>query len=147
MDFSKLSSNDKLATYGAVATIIGGVIGYAYGIAGLLAVLAAIGVLAVVFLPQMSPTTSLPGSHGSLLLLLGGGAAILMILALLVGSSLVFFAFGFRDLLFLVAVAGSLVMGWAGWQAFQAEGGKFQIGSGGGGGTPPAGPPPGAPPG
>jgi hypothetical protein len=142
MDFSKLSKNDKLATYGAIATIVGGVIGYAYGVAGILAVLAAIGVLAVVFMPQMSPTTTLPGSHGSLLLLLGGGAAVLMILALLVGSSLIFFAFGIRDLLFLIAVAGSLVMGWAGWQAFQAEGGKFQIGTT----PPPSGPPPSTPP-
>ena len=51
----------------------------------------------------------------------------------------------------LVGIVGGLLMGWAGWQEFQAEGGKFQIGSGGpgpgsgGGGAPPPPPPPGAP--
>jgi hypothetical protein len=48
-------------------------------------------------------------------------------------------AFGFwfqfapvQAILFLVGVAGSVLMGWAGWQAFQAEGGKFQVGTSGG---------------
>jgi hypothetical protein len=29
----------------------------------------------------------------------------------------------------VIGLAASLVMGWAGWQAFQAEGGKFRVGS------------------
>jgi threonine/homoserine/homoserine lactone efflux protein len=39
-----------------------------------------------------------------------------------------FTGFDLASLLFLVAAAGGLAMGWFGWQAFQAEGGKFQVG-------------------
>jgi len=128
MDFSKLGQNEKLAVYGAVAVIVGGVIGYAYGFA-ILAILAAVAMLAVVFLPQLSAGTALPGSRGSLMLVCGAVAAIILVLALLLYLNIVFFAFGVRDLFFLVAVAGALLMGWAGWQEFQAEGGKFQLGN------------------
>ena len=34
----------------------------------------------------------------------------------------------FGTLLFLVALVGSAVMAWAGWQALQREGGKWQFG-------------------
>ena len=128
MDFSKLRQNEKLAVYGSVAVVIGGVIGYAYGFA-ILAILAAVAMLAVVFLPQLSAGTALPGSRGSLMLVCGAIAAIILILALLLYLNIIFFAFGIRDLFFLVAVAGGLLMGWAGWQEFQAEGGKFQLGN------------------
>jgi hypothetical protein len=128
MDFSKLGQNEKLAVYGAVAVIVGGVIGYAYGFA-ILAILAAVAMLAVVFLPQLSAGTALPGSRGSLMLVCGAVAAIILVLALLLYLNIVFFAFGVRDLFFLVAVAGALLTGWAGWQEFQAEGGKFQLGN------------------
>jgi len=132
MDFSKLSSNDKLAVYGAAATIVGAIAGYSYGGIGLLAVLAAIGMLAIVFLPQLSPSTRLPGSKGSLMLIAGGLAGALMALALLSALSILFINFGIGDILFLIAVAGGLLMAWAGWQAFQAEGGKFTVGMAGG---------------
>jgi hypothetical protein len=127
MNFSTLSSNEKLAVYGSVAVIIGGLVGF-YGV-GLFAVLAAIAMLAIVFLPQMSPSTNLPGSKGSLMLLAGGVAAVVLVLSLLVYASVLFAFSGFGSILFLVAVVGGLLMGWAGWQEFQAEGGKFQIGS------------------
>lgn len=146
MDFSKLGQNEKLAVYGAAAVIIGGLIGYGYGLT-ILAVLAAIALLAVVFLPQMSPSTTLPGSHGSLMLLTGGIAGAVMVLALLV--SLRFLgSFDFYDIFFLIAVIGGLVAAWAGWSAFQAEGGKFQLGASGTGSAAAAGsstPPPPAP--
>ena len=128
MDFSKLDQNEKLAVYGAAAVIVGGLVGFSYGLT-ILAVLAAIALLAVVFVPQMSPGTSLPGSRGSLMLLCGGIAGVVLVLALLVYIGVVFTAFGVGDLLFLVAVAGGVVAAWAGWQAFQAEGGKFQLGT------------------
>jgi hypothetical protein len=148
MDWGKLSANEKLAVYGAIATLIGGAVGGTVSFLGWLALLAAIGVLAVVFLPQLSPQTNLPGSSGSLLLLLGGIAAVIMVLALL--SIIGFLGFYFSAapisaILFLIAVAGAVVMAWAGWQAFQAEGGKFQIGTQAGprttGTTPPPPPP------
>jgi len=153
MDFNKLSSNDKLAVYGSVATLVGGILGGAVSALGWLAFLAAIAMLVVVFLPQFSPTTTLPGSKGSIMLLTGSIAAVVMVLGFLTILGLLgyyFQLFALNAIFFLIAVIGGVVMGWAGWQAFQAEGGKFQIGSGGpgagpGAGTPPPPPPPGAP--
>ena len=127
MNFSTLSSNEKLAVYGSAAVIIGGLVGF-YGV-GLIAVLAAIGMLAIVFLPQMSPSTNLPGSKGSLMLLAGGVAAVVLVLSLLVYSGVLFAFAGLGSILFLVAVVGGLVMAWAGWLEFQSEGGKFVLGN------------------
>jgi hypothetical protein len=145
MNFSSLSSNEKLAVYGSAAVIIGGIVGYGYGV-GLLAVLAAIAMLAIVFLPQMSPTTNLPGSKGSLMLVAGGVAGVVLVLALLMYLGVMFAFFGISDLFFLIAVAGGVVMAWAGWQEFQAEGGKFQIGSTGAAPSAPAAPAVSSPP-
>lgn len=128
MDFSKLSSTEKLAVYGSVAVIVGGLVGYSYGLT-VLAVLAAIVMLVIVLLPQLSPSTTLPGSRGSLMVAVGGLAGIVMLLALLVSINTVFLSFNFRDAFFLIAVAGGLLMAWSGWQAFQAEGGKFNVGT------------------
>lgn len=132
MDFSKLSQNEKLAVYGAAASIIGPVIASGLGFgAGFLTLLLAVGMLAVVFLPQLSPTTTLPGSKGSLMVIIGGIAAASAALALL--SSIGWLGFFGTNLIFvvgwLVGIAGGLLMGWAGWQEFQAEGGKLQLGS------------------
>lgn len=147
MDLSKLSQNEKLAIYGSVALIIGGVVGYSYGLTAL-GILAAIVMLVVVFLPQLSPGTNLPGSRGSLMVAVGGLAGVAMVLALLSAMAGVLFVdMNFRDILFLIAVAGGLLMAWAGWREFQAEGGKFQLGtSGAATATPPAETPPAAAP-
>ncbi|MCV0402141.1 MAG: hypothetical protein K5924_00365 [Chloroflexi bacterium] len=139
MDFSKLSQNEKLAVYGAGAVIIGGLVGYSYGLT-VLAVLAAIAMLAIVLLPQISPGTNLPGSRGSLMLLAGGVAGVVLALALLLFLGTIFVAFNIRDLFFLIAVAGGLLMAWVGWREFQAEGGKFQVGSSSSTAAPPAAP-------
>jgi hypothetical protein len=128
MNFAKLSQNEKLGVYGAVAVVVGGLVGYSYGLT-VLAVLAAVALLIVLFLPQMSPNTSLPGSRGSLMVLLGGIAGAVMVLAVLLYIGTIFTAFNVRDLFFLIAVAGAVVMAWAGWQELQAEGGKFQLGA------------------
>jgi hypothetical protein len=135
MDFSKLSSNEKLATYGAVATIVGGVVAAGaypghWGISWI-GVIAGLAMLVVVFLPQMSAGTSLPGSKGSLMLIAGGVGAVIMALAFLSTIAFTFTDFDLSSVLFLVAVAGALVMGWAAWQAFQSEGGKFTVGMAG----------------
>ncbi len=133
MDFSKLGQNEKLATYGSVAVIVGAIVGGVVGGGfGWLAVLAAIAMLVVIFLPQFSPATNLPGSKGSLMLICGGVAAVILVLGLLASLgflSLYFSLFALNAIFFLIAVAGGILMGWAGWQAFQAEGGKFQIGN------------------
>ena len=129
MDFSKLNANEKLATYGAVASIVGAVMSLAYG--GSFGALSGILMLVIVFLPQISPTTKLPGSKGSLMMIVGGVSAIGALLALLalltilavLGSVLV------GGIGLIASVAGGLLMGWASWKEFQSEGGKFQIGT------------------
>ncbi len=132
MTFSKLDATDKLAVYGSCAVIVGAIVGGTVTSLGWLAFLAAIGMLAVVFLPQLAPSTALPGSKGSLMVLCGGAAAVIMVLGLLTALNwfgLYFSALPLQAIFFLVAVGGGLTMGWAGWQVFRAEGGKFQIGN------------------
>ncbi|HEY7526361.1 MAG TPA: hypothetical protein VIA82_05980 [Candidatus Limnocylindria bacterium] len=145
MDFSKLNSNEKLAVYGAGAAILGAIvaqIGSFYGAGGLwLSLLLAIAMLAVVFLPQWSPSTNLPGSKGSLMLIVGGIAGIGALLALLailpaLGAFGLYGGLWFIGI--LIGIVGGLMMGWAGWREFQAEGGKFQVGSAPGGTGPSA---------
>lgn len=148
MNFSKLSATDKLAVYGAIATVVGAAVAASsypghWGVTWLGFILG-LAMLALVFLPQMSPSTKLPGAHGSLMLVVGGVAALLMAFVLLTTFSFTFEGFDLSSLLFLVAVAGAIVMGWAGWQAFQAEGSRFNIGMSSGGPyvPPPTSPPP-----
>jgi hypothetical protein len=152
MNLSKLSASEKLAVYGAVATVVGAVVAASsypghWGVTWLGAILG-IAMLAIVFVPQMSPNTKLPGKKGSLMVLVGGLAALLMAFVLLTTINFTFQGFDLSSLLFLVAVAGALVMGWAGWQAFQAEGGKFDVGMSGASSVPPVPmvPPPSTPP-
>lgn len=133
MNLSKLSASEKLAVYGAVATVIGGAVAASsypghWGVTWLGAILAG-AMLVIVFLPQMSPATKLPGKKGSLMIAVGGAAALLMAFVLLTTFAFTFEGFDLASLLFLVAVAGAIVMGWAGWQTFQAEGGKFDFGA------------------
>lgn len=129
MDFSKLGRHEKLAVYGAIALIVCGVIGYGYGLTAL-GMLAAVAMLAVVFLPQLAPGVDLPGSRGSLMVTVGGLGGVAMLLALLqAAGGVLFINTNLRDLVFLVAVAGGVLMAWAGWQELQAEGGRFLLGS------------------
>ena len=154
MNFSSLSSNEKLGVYGAIAVIIGMLIAsggfFGFGL-GLLALIAAIAMLVIVFLPQMSGTTTLPGSKGTLMFAAGIIAAAVLVITLIqflgfIGE----FLATLNGIFFLIAVIGSLVMAWAGWGELQTEGGSFRFGSGGTSGTtgttrnvpPPAAPPP-----
>jgi hypothetical protein len=128
MDLSKLDQSEKLALYAAIVVFLAGLISNWGGLL-FLSILAALGVAIVLFLPQMSPGTSLPGSRGSLLAGLGlvafGAAAI----ELLRWSGYTIDTLGsFGTLLFIVALIGSAVMAWAGWQTLQLEGGKWQFG-------------------
>ena len=145
---SKLSANERMAVYSAVVLVLAGVISNWGGLIWL-SVLAGIAVLAVLFLPQFSPATKLPGSKGSMLVALGGiaaGGAVIEFLR--------FLSYFFRTLddyqtwLFAVALIASVVLLWTAWKEFQAEGGKFQMGMGGAASVPPVPmvPPPAAPP-
>jgi hypothetical protein len=128
MDLSKLDESEKLALYAAIVAFLAGLLSNWGGLL-FLSILAALGVAIVLFLPQMSPSTSLPGSRGSLLAGLGlvafGGAAIELLRY--IGYAMETLG-SFSTLLFLVALVGSAVMAWAGWQALQREGGKWQFG-------------------
>jgi len=143
MDFSKLSQNEKLAVYASAAVIIGGLISNWGGLL-FLSILAAIGVAFVVFLPQFSATTSLPGSKGSLMAALGIVAAVAAVI-----TALQWIRFlgdiDFNTIMFYVAVIGALVLAWAGWQELQSEGGKWVFG-GTSNASSPATSPPAAPP-
>ena len=145
MDLSKLSQNEKLALYGAVAVFLAGIISNWGGLL-FLSILAAVGVVVVLLLPQFSPGTSLPGSRGSLLAVLGliafGGAAIELLRYL--GYTLETLG-RFSTLLFIVALIGSAVMAWAGWQELQREGGKWVLGGSGAARADAASAPPAAP--
>lgn len=141
MDFSKLSSNEKLATYGAVAAIVGSILSFSGIGGGGFGLVTGILMLVIIFLPQFSPGTKLPGSKGSLMVLVGGVSGIVALLALLsVLTVLGAFAF-YGGLLFvglLLGIGGQLLMGWASWREFQSEGGKFNIGMASGPSAPPA---------
>jgi len=130
MDFSKLNSNEKLAVYGAVAAIVGALLSFGGG--GTFTLLTGVAMLIIVFLPQFSPSTTLPGSKGSLMLVVGGVAGIAALLSLLailtvLGAFALYGGLWFVGL--LLSTAGGLLMGWASWQEFQAEGGKFNLGT------------------
>lgn len=131
MDFSKLDQNERLAVFGSIAVFLAGLISNWGGLL-FLAILAAVGMVIVVFLPQFSPSTSLPGSKGSLMAALGFVAAGSALITLLQWIGFLSF-FGLNAIMFLVALIGALVMAWAGWQELQAEGGKWQFRTSGAG--------------
>jgi hypothetical protein len=143
MDFSKLGANEKLAAIGAVLAIVGALLSFGGG--GTFTLLTGVAMLLIVFLPQFSPSTTLPGSKGSLMLVVGGVAGLAALLSLLailtvLGAFALYGGLWFIGL--LLSTAGGLLMGWASWKEFQAEGGKFNLGMPSG--APPA--PPAAPP-
>lgn len=136
MDLSKLNSNEKLATYGAIAAIVGAIVaqfGSIYGGGGLwLSALLGVAMIVVIFLPQWSPATTLPGSKGSLMLVVGGIAGVGGVLGLLailpaLGAFGLYGGLWFVGL--LIGIVGALLMAWGAWQEFQAEGGKFTVGT------------------
>lgn len=129
MDFTKLDQSEKLAVYGSAAVILAGLISNWGGLL-FLSILAAIGMLVVVFLPQVSSGTSLPGSKGTLMAVLGLVAAAGAVIAALQSLDTLGALLGLLStIVFLLAVIGSLVMAWAGWQELQREGGRWQFGT------------------
>ena len=132
MNFSTLSATEKMAVYASVVVAILGLwsLTHAWGGLMLLPILAAVGMLLVLFAPSIMPTTRLPGSKGSLLLLTGGLAAVIWALSAISWLGwIVDHLAAFDTIQVLVGLVAALAMGWFGWQAFQAEGGKFQIGA------------------
>jgi hypothetical protein len=150
MNFSKLSSNEKLAVYGAILVIVGALLGFGGEGGGGFGLLPGLAMLVIIFLPQFSPTTQLPGSKGSLMLIVGGLSALgalFSLLGLLTVLGLFAFYGGVLFVGLLLGIVGGLLMGWASWQEFQSEGGKFVLGMPASTSTPAAPPaPPMAPP-
>ena len=85
--------------------------------------------LIIVFLPQFSPTTTLPGSKGSLMLIVGGVAGIAALLSLLailtvLGAFALYGGIWFVGL--LLSTAGGLLMGWASLEGIPGRGRQVQ---------------------
>lgn len=129
MDFSKLDENEKLAVFGAIVVVLAGLISTWGGLLWL-AILGAVGMLAVILLPQLSKGTSLPGSKGTLMAALGFvalGAGLIEVLRYVgfIGSTIG----SLNTIAFIVAVIGAAVMAYAGWRELQKEGGEWEFGS------------------
>jgi hypothetical protein len=134
VNFSKLSYFEKVAAVAAVVVVITGLIslGRDWGFLMALSLAAGLGVLAVVFLPQMSATTSLPGSKGSLLVALGAVSTVVILVTAITQIDWISkYPVHWDTLQFAAGLVGALVMTWSGWQILKGEGGKFQIGTSG----------------
>ena len=149
MDFSKLSSNEKMAVYASIVVVVTGLVSVVndWGALMLVATVGGILALAVVFAPQIMPATRLPGSTGSLLLVIGGLTLLIWLVVLIDWLNWVFdHLASFDAIQFLAGLVASAVLAWTAWQILQAEGGKMRFGSVAAEGGPTAGPPAAAPP-
>jgi len=131
MNFSALSSNDRLAAIAAVVVIITGLISVAqqWGALVFLSLAAGVGVLFVVLQPQIAPAVKLPMTKGVLLLGLG---AIATVVLLVVAVSWIDYIltppiFVFDTIQFFIGIAGAIVMLFAGWRAYQSEKGTTPL--------------------
>ncbi len=127
-----LTATEKQITWAAVAVVFLSIYALANAWGGLMFVplLTGLAALVILFLPRISPNTKAPGSKGSLLMVSGVLAAAFWLLAALTWVSWIFDHLATLDtILFLIGFASALVFGWLCWQAFQAEGGKFQFGN------------------
>jgi hypothetical protein len=132
MDFGTQSTTERNAAIAAGVVAVTAVLSIAYdwGLVMVLPLLAGVGALLVLFLPQGSSGTRLPGSKGSLLLICGiVSAAIFIIMALNYFGWLSSHLATFDALQFLLGLAASLALSWFAWQMLQAEGGRLQIGT------------------
>ena len=132
MNFSKLSYFEKVAAVAAVVVVITALISWAndWGNLMVISLLAGLGALLVVFLPQMAPATALPGSKGSLLVATGAVATVVTAVVAVGWISWIGEHLGtFDTLQFLLGLVAAVVLAWAGWQVLRAEGGKLQFGT------------------
>ncbi|HEX6129246.1 MAG TPA: hypothetical protein VF071_09520 [Candidatus Limnocylindria bacterium] len=134
MDFGKLSSSEKMAVYAAVVVVVTGLISVVndWGTLMLVAVLAGVAALVVVFAPQIMPGTRMPGSNGSLLVVLGGLAVLIWVVVLIDNLEWVAEHIANLDTLqFTIGLIAAAVLTWTGWQTLQAEGGRMRFGTAG----------------
>jgi hypothetical protein len=128
---SKLSANDRHASVAAVVVVFSGLVSVLddWGAILVLAVLAAVGALGVVFAPRLAPAARLPGSKGSLLVIAGVVAVLSWIVSTVTWLDWIFgHLLDIYTLVFLFGLAGAALMAWTGWVALSAEGGKLRLG-------------------
>jgi hypothetical protein len=132
VNFSRLSYFEKVAAVAAVVVVITALISLAndWGILMAISLLAALGALVVIFLPQTAPTTTLPGSKGSLLVATGAVATVVTAVVAVSWIGWITEHLGtFDTLQFLLGLVAAVVLAWAGWQVLRAEGGKLMFGT------------------
>ena len=138
MNFSALSSNDRLAAIAAVVVIITGLISVAqqWGALVFLSLAAGVAVLFVVLQPQIAPAVKLPMTKGLLLLGLGAIATVVLLVVALSWIDYILTPpiLVFDTIQFFIGVIAAIVMLFAGWRAYQSEKGTTPLAG------PPAGP-------
>lgn len=125
MDISKLSSNERTAVIAAAVVLVTGIVSVIndWGSLIIVPILAALVVLGGILLPQLAPTVTLPAPKALVMLLAGAAAALFWVIAAVSWLDWIFGHLGsFDTLQFLVGLAASLVMAWAGWRAYQGAG-------------------------
>jgi hypothetical protein len=125
MDFSKLSANERMAVGAAAVVLVTGIISVIneWGSVLIVPILAALVVLGGLLLPQLAPNVTLPAPKPLVMLLGGAAAALFWIIAAIDWLDWIAGHLGSVDTLqFLVGLAASLVMAWAGWRAYQGAG-------------------------
>lgn len=123
VDYSAINGPRRFALIAAIALIVTAIPGGEGEVAASLAVIGAIAMIGAVLVPQAQQL----GSVGSLLLVTGGSVAAIMAVGLLVNLQYLFDEL--FDLVYVAAVIAGLACGWAGWMAFQAEGGVLRLGA------------------
>ena len=132
MDLSRLSANDRILALAATVVTVTGVISVVNGWGAILvlAVLAGLGALGVIVAPHLAPSARLPGAKGSLLVILGAVAVLSWIPVVIVWLTWIVEYFATVDTLqFLSGFVAAMVMAWAGWVAFTAEGRTLRLGA------------------
>jgi hypothetical protein len=121
MDFNKLSEADKKLVLLAAAVIVGGLAGVADGWGSLatIGLLAGIGVVGVIFQPQLMPTLKVPIARNQLIFGLAVAAVVCFVLAGLGGLSFLFDFTSIATLLFDIGIVASLVLAWFAWLDFK----------------------------
>lgn len=125
MNFSKLSSNDRLAAIAGVVVVVTGLISLytSWGALVILSLLSGAGVLFVVLQPQIAPAVRLPMPKGTLMLGLGVVATVVLLIVTVSWLDYILTPpiFVFDTIQFMIGLVAAIVMLWTGWTAYAAE--------------------------
>jgi hypothetical protein len=125
---ASMSRSGGATAVAAAVTLVTGLLSVAndWGYLMFIPVLASLAILALALMPAALASL---GSRGTLLVLFGVATALIWIVVAFdwiewIGDHLA----TFDTIQFLVGLLAALYLAFAGWQAFRAEGGKFQLG-------------------